>query len=250
VSRDPAEIEREIERTRGELAQTVDELVDRVSPGRVAQRGADRLRHRLREAAVTANAKAYDLAHSEKATSIAHSVSGLLPSRDGSRGGGALVPWRAGAGRSGARRVTGGSEPAEVSSTESLPVDGLSGPHLIAAGSTTDDPSRLGPHGAPAGRDPHNVMGIWGAAREGDWDPPKTEATPLRPVLAATHNISPEDAVRQGVPEGYPYRDRDGIRIAHAAPPQIRRVVRWDRVALVVAVVAFVVWRVGRHNDD
>lgn len=43
-ARDPAALEREIERTRHELARTVDELADRVNPKNVAQRGADRLK--------------------------------------------------------------------------------------------------------------------------------------------------------------------------------------------------------------
>jgi hypothetical protein len=41
---DPAELERQIERTRGELAQTVDAIVDRVSPKRVAERGVAKVR--------------------------------------------------------------------------------------------------------------------------------------------------------------------------------------------------------------
>ncbi|MDP9846106.1 DUF3618 domain-containing protein [Streptosporangium lutulentum] len=41
---DPAELERQIERTRAELAQTVDAIVDRVSPKRVAERGVAKVR--------------------------------------------------------------------------------------------------------------------------------------------------------------------------------------------------------------
>jgi LPXTG-motif cell wall-anchored protein len=41
---DPAELERQIERTRGELAQTVDAIVDRMSPKRVAERGVAKVR--------------------------------------------------------------------------------------------------------------------------------------------------------------------------------------------------------------
>ncbi|MFD0665593.1 DUF3618 domain-containing protein [Thermocatellispora tengchongensis] len=37
---DPDELERRIERTRAELARTVDAIADRVSPKRVAQRGS------------------------------------------------------------------------------------------------------------------------------------------------------------------------------------------------------------------
>jgi hypothetical protein len=37
----------EIERTRTELARTIDEISDRVSPSKVAQRTADRLRERI-----------------------------------------------------------------------------------------------------------------------------------------------------------------------------------------------------------
>jgi hypothetical protein len=43
-SRDPETLERRIERTRRELAQTIDELTDRVNPRNVAQRGAERLK--------------------------------------------------------------------------------------------------------------------------------------------------------------------------------------------------------------
>ncbi|GAA2434710.1 hypothetical protein GCM10010191_56570 [Actinomadura vinacea] len=43
-SRDPDALERRIERTRLELAQTIDELAERVSPRNVAQRGAERLK--------------------------------------------------------------------------------------------------------------------------------------------------------------------------------------------------------------
>jgi LPXTG-motif cell wall-anchored protein len=41
---DPAELERQIERTREELAQTVDAIVDRVSPKRVAERSVAKVR--------------------------------------------------------------------------------------------------------------------------------------------------------------------------------------------------------------
>jgi type VI protein secretion system component VasF len=37
----------EIERTRSDLARTIDEIADRVSPGNVARRTADRARERL-----------------------------------------------------------------------------------------------------------------------------------------------------------------------------------------------------------
>jgi hypothetical protein len=42
--RTPAEIEADIERTRTQLAGTIDEIADRVHPKRVAQRGVDRAR--------------------------------------------------------------------------------------------------------------------------------------------------------------------------------------------------------------
>ncbi|WP_326636667.1 DUF3618 domain-containing protein [Streptosporangium sp. NBC_01755] len=41
---DPAELERRIERTRAELAQTVDAIADRVNPKRVAERGVAKVR--------------------------------------------------------------------------------------------------------------------------------------------------------------------------------------------------------------
>ncbi|QXJ21708.1 DUF3618 domain-containing protein [Actinomadura graeca] len=43
-ARDPEALEREIERTRLELARTIDELADRVNPRNVAHRGAERLK--------------------------------------------------------------------------------------------------------------------------------------------------------------------------------------------------------------
>ncbi|MBT2209165.1 MULTISPECIES: DUF3618 domain-containing protein [Actinomadura] len=43
-ARDPEALERQIERTRLELARTIDELADRVNPKNVARRGADRLK--------------------------------------------------------------------------------------------------------------------------------------------------------------------------------------------------------------
>ncbi|ACY99389.1 MULTISPECIES: DUF3618 domain-containing protein [Thermomonospora] len=41
---DPEALEKEIERTREELARTIDEIVDRVNPRNVAQRGVTRLK--------------------------------------------------------------------------------------------------------------------------------------------------------------------------------------------------------------
>ncbi len=43
VARDPDAIQREIEQTRAELAQTIDEIADRISPRRAAARGADKV---------------------------------------------------------------------------------------------------------------------------------------------------------------------------------------------------------------
>jgi hypothetical protein len=43
----PQELVTEIERTRAELARTIDEISDRVSPSKVAQRTADRVRQRI-----------------------------------------------------------------------------------------------------------------------------------------------------------------------------------------------------------
>jgi hypothetical protein len=39
----------EIERTRAELARTIDQISDRVSPSKVARRTSDRARQRIRE---------------------------------------------------------------------------------------------------------------------------------------------------------------------------------------------------------
>ncbi len=43
----PEELVSEIERTRAELARTIDEISDRVSPAKVARRTTDRLRERI-----------------------------------------------------------------------------------------------------------------------------------------------------------------------------------------------------------
>jgi Protein of unknown function (DUF3618) len=43
----PKALVSEIERTREELARTIDEISDRVSPSKVAQRTADRVRDRI-----------------------------------------------------------------------------------------------------------------------------------------------------------------------------------------------------------
>ena len=47
MGQDPASMERDIEETRAELAQTIDAIVDRVSPKRVAQRGIDQVKERV-----------------------------------------------------------------------------------------------------------------------------------------------------------------------------------------------------------
>ncbi|MCP2334914.1 DUF3618 domain-containing protein [Actinomadura rupiterrae] len=46
-SSDPQALQREIERSRQELARTIDELADRVNPKNVAQRGAERLKEEV-----------------------------------------------------------------------------------------------------------------------------------------------------------------------------------------------------------
>lgn len=51
--RDPEAVEREIERTREELARNIDELADRLNPKHVAQRGTERLKE---EAQIVAQA--------------------------------------------------------------------------------------------------------------------------------------------------------------------------------------------------
>ncbi|XVQ10166.1 DUF3618 domain-containing protein [Spirillospora sp. CA-255316] len=55
-SRDPEALERRIERTRLELAQTIDELAERVHPRNVAQRGAERLKDEAGQVAKAVNA--------------------------------------------------------------------------------------------------------------------------------------------------------------------------------------------------
>ena len=43
----PSELVSEIERTRANLAQTIDQITDRVSPANVARRTSDRVKERL-----------------------------------------------------------------------------------------------------------------------------------------------------------------------------------------------------------
>jgi hypothetical protein len=43
----PRELVSEIERTRANLAQTIDEIADRVSPGSIARRAGDQARERV-----------------------------------------------------------------------------------------------------------------------------------------------------------------------------------------------------------
>ncbi len=47
AERDPDALMKEIERTRENLAQTIDALTDRVSPGNVARRALDRVREQI-----------------------------------------------------------------------------------------------------------------------------------------------------------------------------------------------------------
>ncbi|WP_030169616.1 DUF3618 domain-containing protein [Spirillospora albida] len=56
--RDPEALEREIERTRLELARTIDELADRVNPRNVAHRGAERLKEEAGNVARVLGARA------------------------------------------------------------------------------------------------------------------------------------------------------------------------------------------------
>jgi hypothetical protein len=49
VPQDPAAIQRQIEDTRAELAQTIDAIADIVSPKRAARRGVEQLRGRVEE---------------------------------------------------------------------------------------------------------------------------------------------------------------------------------------------------------
>ncbi|GAA2597669.1 DUF3618 domain-containing protein [Actinomadura fulvescens] len=57
--RDPEALEREIERTRLELARTIDELADRVSPRKVAERSKRRLKEEAEQVARTARSFFY-----------------------------------------------------------------------------------------------------------------------------------------------------------------------------------------------
>jgi hypothetical protein len=49
VPQDPAQIQRQIEDTRAELAQTIDAIADIVSPKRAARRGIEQLRGKVEE---------------------------------------------------------------------------------------------------------------------------------------------------------------------------------------------------------
>ncbi|SEF89792.1 Protein of unknown function [Thermomonospora echinospora] len=53
---DPEALEKEIERTREELARTIDALADRVNPRNVAQRGVARLKQEAGQVASTVGA--------------------------------------------------------------------------------------------------------------------------------------------------------------------------------------------------
>ena len=55
-ARDPEALEREIEATRRELAQTIDAIADRVNPRNVAQRGVTRLKEEAGQAAAAVGA--------------------------------------------------------------------------------------------------------------------------------------------------------------------------------------------------
>ncbi|REE98650.1 DUF3618 domain-containing protein [Thermomonospora umbrina] len=55
-ARDPEALEKEIERTRQELARTIDALADRVNPRNVAQRGVARLKEEAGQVAATVGA--------------------------------------------------------------------------------------------------------------------------------------------------------------------------------------------------
>ncbi|MEV5572606.1 DUF3618 domain-containing protein [Spirillospora sp. NPDC052269] len=48
-SSDPQALQREIERSRQELARTIDELADRVNPSNVAHRGVERLKEEVEQ---------------------------------------------------------------------------------------------------------------------------------------------------------------------------------------------------------
>lgn len=55
MGRDPDDMQREVEHIRAELAQTIDEIAERLSPRRAAERGKEEARQRLvrlREAAI------------------------------------------------------------------------------------------------------------------------------------------------------------------------------------------------------
>lgn len=56
-ARDPAALEREIDRTREELARTIDEIVDRVSPKRAAKRRVELFRANAEHFRETVGAK-------------------------------------------------------------------------------------------------------------------------------------------------------------------------------------------------
>ncbi|HSP38672.1 MAG TPA: DUF3618 domain-containing protein [Frankiaceae bacterium] len=49
MPQDPAQIQRQIEDTRAELAQTIDAIADIVSPKRAARRGVEQLRGKVEE---------------------------------------------------------------------------------------------------------------------------------------------------------------------------------------------------------
>lgn len=64
---DPAQIEAQIEATRAELARTLDELAERLSPGAAVRRGTARLRTGLEQAFFTPDGRRADSAGSDSA---------------------------------------------------------------------------------------------------------------------------------------------------------------------------------------
>lgn len=91
MAQDPDAIQREIERTRAELAATFEAIVDKASPKRVVGRGVDRVKDQLAAAVGTVNAKLGRSDDSSEADS---------PERGARSGSGPLLALRgAGAGR-------------------------------------------------------------------------------------------------------------------------------------------------------
>lgn len=67
MSESPDEIRREIEQTRNELGQTLEDIEERISPAKVKQRGLEAARERVQQVRGTAQSRLDEAGVSDKA---------------------------------------------------------------------------------------------------------------------------------------------------------------------------------------